>query len=117
LLEHYNINVNGPLALFQATLPLLNSAKQPKIVTIGSSAGSVGGMEKRPMPNTTYGTSKAALHYLTRKMHFEHENLIAFPIDPGYVLSPFPKKCAVSLHYLSPVSEFCTSLNLAINAG
>jgi norsolorinic acid ketoreductase len=37
----------------------------------------------RPFPNAAYGTSKAALNYLTRKMHYEHENLIVFPIDPG----------------------------------
>lgn len=83
LREHFEINVLGPLTLFQATLPLLEKAKAPKFVTVSSTAGSIGGMETIPIPNSSYGTSKAALNYLTRKMHFEHEGLIAFPISPG----------------------------------
>ncbi|KAK4691480.1 hypothetical protein P7C71_g5527, partial [Lecanoromycetidae sp. Uapishka_2] len=85
LREHFEINVLGPLALFKATLPLLEKANAPKFVTMSSGAGSIGGMEMAPIPNSSYGPSKAALNYLTRKMHFEHEWLIAFPIDPGWV--------------------------------
>jgi NAD(P)-dependent dehydrogenase (short-subunit alcohol dehydrogenase family) len=32
-----------------------------------------------------YGASKAALNSLTRKLHFENEWLVAFPLDPGPV--------------------------------
>ena len=45
--------------------------------------GSIGGMEKRPVPMNAYGASKAAAYYLVRKMYFENEGLIAFAIDPG----------------------------------
>jgi norsolorinic acid ketoreductase len=83
LQEHILINAIGPLLLFQAVLPLLEKSAKPKFVAISSSAGSIGGMDLRPFPNAAYGTSKAALNYLTRKMHYEHENLIVFPIDPG----------------------------------
>jgi NAD(P)-dependent dehydrogenase (short-subunit alcohol dehydrogenase family) len=32
-----------------------------------------------------YGASKAALNSLTRKIHFENEWLVAFPLNPGPV--------------------------------
>ena len=81
--EHHDINVLGPLTLFQATLPLLNHAKAPKFVTMSSLAGTIGGMEDVPVPNAVYAPSKTALNWLTRKIHFEHENLIVFPLHPG----------------------------------
>ena len=83
LQEHISVNAMGPLLLFQAVLPLLEKSAEPKFVVISSSAGSLGGMETRAFPNAAYGTSKATLNYLTRKMHYEHENLVVFPVDPG----------------------------------
>ena len=85
LLDHVNVNAIGPLLLFQATQPLLAKSSDAKFITMGSSAGSIAGMELRPVPNAVYGPSKALLNYLTRKIHFEHENITAFPIDPGWV--------------------------------
>ncbi|KAB2572375.1 putative sterigmatocystin biosynthesis ketoreductase stcE [Lasiodiplodia theobromae] len=87
--EHFDVNVVGPVVLFQAVLPLLEAATKdgaspPKFITIGSSAGSIGGMELRPFPNAAYAPGKAALHYLTKKIHTEHPELIALPIDPGW---------------------------------
>jgi norsolorinic acid ketoreductase len=69
--------------LFQATNALLSKAKQPKIVLLGSPFGAIGGMEKHMNPMFAYGTSKAAAHYILRRIHFEHQNLIAFSVDPG----------------------------------
>lgn len=49
------------------------------------------------MPTTPYGTSKATVNYLTKKIHQEHEKdgLIAFPLHPGLVQTdlgnPFAK--------------------------
>ena len=83
ILEHFNINVIGVIHLFQAVFPLLNKAKAPKFITLGTSAASLSNMENRNFPNTPYGTSKVALNYVTRKIHFENPNLIAFPLDPG----------------------------------
>lgn len=83
--EHLSINAIGSLLLFQAVLPLLQKASQPKLVVLGSPIGSIGGMEKRPVPMSAYGVSKTAAHYLVRKMHFENEGLIAFAVDPGFV--------------------------------
>ena len=83
--EHLDVNTIGPLVLFQATQPLLKKAVHGpgKFVTVSSPIGSIGGMEQRPFPMSAYGASKAALNYLTRKIHFEHEDLIAFAVDPG----------------------------------
>jgi NAD(P)-dependent dehydrogenase (short-subunit alcohol dehydrogenase family) len=39
MLPHYQVNVVGNVALFQAVYPLLEKAKEPKFITIGSSAG------------------------------------------------------------------------------
>ena len=81
--EHFEINVCAVIYLFQAVLPLLNKAKMPKFVTLGTSAASMADMEKRNFPNPAYGTSKAALNYITLKIHFENPKLTAFPLDPG----------------------------------
>ena len=83
LQRHLDINVYGVVWLFQAVLPLLNKAPAPKWVSMSSSAGSLGEMATRPFPSGAYGTSKAALNYLTLKMHFENPKLCAFPMDPG----------------------------------
>jgi norsolorinic acid ketoreductase len=81
LQTHIEINVFGPLHLLQAALPLLEKAAAPKWVTIGSSAASMG--EMPPVPNAVYGSSKAMLNWLTRRLHFEEEWLTSFVIHPG----------------------------------
>jgi norsolorinic acid ketoreductase len=83
LLEHLRVNVFGVILLFKAVRPLLLAAKQPKFVTIGTSAASLSEMATRNFPNSVYGTSKAALNYITLKTHFENPTLTAFPLDPG----------------------------------
>ena len=83
LQRHLDINVYAQVWLWQAVLPLLLKAEAPKFVTMSSSAGSLSEMEFRPFPSGAYGTSKAALNYLTLKMHFEEEHVCTFPIDPG----------------------------------
>jgi norsolorinic acid ketoreductase len=85
MLEHFKINSLAPLLLFQATAPLLNAAINAKFVTVTSGAGSISGMDKLQVENTAYGASKAALNFITRKIHFENPNLIAFPINPGWL--------------------------------
>lgn len=79
------VNAMGPVRLFQATASLLKKAEKPKFVVITSVASSIGSMEHIPFTLTNYGTSKAAVNYITRRIHFENEWLIAFPISPGVV--------------------------------
>jgi norsolorinic acid ketoreductase len=81
--EHFQVNATGTLILFQAVHNLLDAAKNPKFVPIGTPVGSVGEQEAYPLPSTAYGTSKSALNFLTRKLHFEHENIVIFPLAPG----------------------------------
>ena len=42
----------------------------------------------RPLSNGAYGSSKAALNYFTRKIHYENHKLCAFPIDLAKVNFP-----------------------------
>jgi norsolorinic acid ketoreductase len=81
--NHFEVNTVGPLALFQATWPLLQAAPKPKFVVVTTGLASIGDMGSMPMPVTAYGASKAAVNYITRKIHFENPDLIAFPISPG----------------------------------
>jgi norsolorinic acid ketoreductase len=85
MMEHYQINVLGPLHLFQAAAPLLFAAERPKFIAMSSGAGSISGIEKLKVENTAYGASKAALNFVTRRIHAENEHLIAFPINPGWL--------------------------------
>ena len=81
--EHLDVNSTAVLILFQATYPLLKKSSSAKFVVIGASAGSIGMIEKFPFPNGSYSASKATVNSLVRKMHFENDWLIAFPIHPG----------------------------------
>ena len=81
--EHVDGDGFGPLYLFQATLPLLQKSQGGKFVGIGSSLGSIGGMDQRPISATAYGISKAVQHWTVRKIHYEHPELVALVVDPG----------------------------------
>jgi norsolorinic acid ketoreductase len=81
LQAHIDLNAFGVLHLLQATLPLLEKSKNPKWATIGSSAGSLGAMP--PVPNAAYAPSKAMVHWLTRRLHFEEQWLTSMTIHPG----------------------------------
>jgi NAD(P)-dependent dehydrogenase (short-subunit alcohol dehydrogenase family) len=63
---HYAVNVRAPFFLVQAALPALRRGVDPAIVNISSSVGSM------VKPGTMlYGSSKAALEYLTRAWAYE----------------------------------------------
>ena len=89
MLEHYTVNVVGVVTLFRAVRPLLletiAKGKQPKFVTMSSSAGSIGAQDRAPVPNAAYGPSKAALNWITIKIHLENTDLglNTFAIHPG----------------------------------
>jgi len=84
--DHFEINVVGTLVLFQAAWPLLKaSTLSPKFIPISSGAGSLTDGASIPVGMLAYGASKAAENYLSRKLHFEHPELVCFPISPGGV--------------------------------
>lgn len=83
--EHFEVNTVGAIILFQALYPLLLKRQTRKFITISSNAASIGAIFDSP--HTAYGTSKAALNFVTQSIHKEHssEGFIAFPIHPGFV--------------------------------
>ncbi|MCJ1332572.1 hypothetical protein MMC10_009265 [Thelotrema lepadinum] len=81
--EHYEVNFLGPLALFQATLPLLEKSANPKFVGVSTGAATIGNMDKWPVPVTAYGASKVALNFFLRKASMEHPGIVIYPIHPG----------------------------------
>ncbi|KII84565.1 hypothetical protein PLICRDRAFT_45941 [Plicaturopsis crispa FD-325 SS-3] len=85
--HHFKVNAIGPLVLFQAFYVLLRAAPRgvPKFVVISSFVGSIEAGAALPLGLSAYGTSKAAINYLTRKIHFENERLVAFAVHPGTV--------------------------------
>ena len=83
--DHFATNVVGPVTLFQTTWPLLEKSASPVFVVLSTGIASLSDMGDIPIPAAAYGASKATLNYIVRKIHFEHEKLIAFPISPGYV--------------------------------
>ncbi|KAL3475424.1 NAD(P)-binding protein [Aspergillus californicus] len=84
LRDHIDVNAMGPVYLFQAVYPLLQKSSNPVFVGVGSPIGSIGGMELRPYSMGAYGPSKAMLHWVIRKIHFENERFVSFVADPGF---------------------------------
>ncbi|KAF8171706.1 NAD(P)-binding protein [Pholiota molesta] len=89
--EHFAVNVLGPIVLFQSIRDVLKASALPRFVPISSGAGSVAAIQPGGMDIAVYGTSKAALNWVTRKIHFENEWLIAFPQCPGPVETDMAK--------------------------
>ena len=64
--EHIAVNVLAPYFLIQAALPYLQQSESAVVINISSSSGSLA------IPGQSmYGTSKAALEYLTRSLAAE----------------------------------------------
>jgi NAD(P)-dependent dehydrogenase (short-subunit alcohol dehydrogenase family) len=80
--DHYQVNAVGPIILFQALYPLLAKRQTRKFVTVSTMGASI--ERTIPVPSTVYGSSKAALNYITRSIHKEHspEGFVVFPIHP-----------------------------------
>lgn len=87
LREAFETNTIVPLAVFQAFHPLLlkSPTGSPRVINISSSVGSIAAQE--PFPGGAYGPSKAALNWITRSLHLQHEaeGLVAVALHPGWV--------------------------------
>ncbi|KJA15416.1 hypothetical protein HYPSUDRAFT_207904 [Hypholoma sublateritium FD-334 SS-4] len=84
--EHFTVNVLGTVILFQALHDLLKASASPRFIPISTGGASLSRKTiELPINIAAYGSSKAALNYVTRKIHFENEWLIAFPLAPGVV--------------------------------
>jgi NAD(P)-dependent dehydrogenase (short-subunit alcohol dehydrogenase family) len=85
MIEHFQVNVVGPLLLFQATAELLDAAPEPKFFTISSAVGSISYQEHLPLESSAYGSSKAALNFVSSRIHFENPKILAAPVHPGWL--------------------------------
>lgn len=81
----FDVNVKAPFFLTQALWPLLkagaSAAKPAKVINIGS----VDGLRVSPWETYSYQTSKAAIHYLTRRMaaRLIRDGIVVSAIAPG----------------------------------
>ena len=99
LREHFEVNTIGPVRLFNAFFPLLSKSSNPKYIVVSSVAGSVGSASSAalaPFLTATYGASKAATNYVTQRIFIEHPNIVAFPLQPGWVQTEMGNKAASS---------------------
>jgi len=78
----WEVNVRGPLLLFQATYDLLPKPNG-KFVVISSGSGTIG--QEHKLGQSAYGQSKAAVNYMVSKLHYEHPELIILAISPGWL--------------------------------
>lgn len=81
-LDVFNVNVNGPMRVFQAFLPRLGSGA--KVVSFGSQVGA----STWPYPGyEVYSASKAALHRLMVSVALgtKDRGVIAISVHPGWV--------------------------------
>jgi NAD(P)-dependent dehydrogenase (short-subunit alcohol dehydrogenase family) len=83
--HHYAVNVRAPLLLVKAGLPSLRRSQDAAIVNVSSSVGSI----VKP-GNMLYGSTKAALEYLTRAWAYElaEDRIRVNCIAPGPVDTP-----------------------------
>ena len=107
LMEHVNVNAAGVVRLFQATWPLLQKADKPKFMVVSSGVGTIAGMEHVPWTVSSCGASKAAVNFLTRRIHFENKNLIAFAVHPGYTFSLLSHVCDIDTLIESHMIVLC----------
>lgn len=80
--EVFNVNVNGPMRVFQAFLPRLRDGS--RVIGFGSQVGA----STWPYPGfESYAASKAALHQLTHAMALgvKDRGIIVVSVHPGWV--------------------------------
>jgi hypothetical protein len=79
--DHFTVNTLGTMALIQATYPLLKaSTSTPKFVAISSRVGSIATGAVLPFPQTEYGTSKAAVNWMIKKLWTENPGLSQYTV-------------------------------------
>ncbi|OLN93276.1 Norsolorinic acid ketoreductase 2 [Colletotrichum chlorophyti] len=107
--KHFNVNVIGPLTLFQATADLLKGSKtgSPKFVAISTIIGSIGSQEilsNFPKSSSPYGASKAALNWFIRLLSFEEPWLTSWVFHPGLVETDLTSGGSMDLKALGAIS-------------
>jgi len=106
--RHYAVNVAGPMFLLAAALPSLREGEHPSVINLSSSVGST----IKPT-NTVYGSTKAALEYLTRAWAYElaQDGIRVNCIAPGPVDTPIHATYSDNLD--ATYAEFVRGLPMA----
>lgn len=108
--KHFNVNVLGPLTLFQATADLLKQASKtgsPKFIAVSTIIGSIGSQEifaNFPKSSSPYGASKAALNWFIRLLSFEEPWLTSWVFHPGLVETDLTSGGSMDLKALGAIS-------------
>ena len=84
MLDVYHTNAVGPLLVVQSYLPLLKKSSAPKVINMTTSMASNVLFSAFP-PATAYGTSKAALVYLTSLLAVAIKDVLFLACAPGWV--------------------------------
>ncbi|KAL2851595.1 NAD(P)-binding protein [Aspergillus pseudoustus] len=91
---HFETNVCGFVRVYQAFLGLLKAAKEPRLVTIGSSAAFLTCRNMIAYPNAAYAPTKLVQHWYTKTVALQEPWLTAFPVDPGFVQTNIGNRAA-----------------------
>ncbi|PYI06497.1 NAD(P)-binding protein [Aspergillus sclerotiicarbonarius CBS 121057] len=114
LQEHLEINTVGPVRLFQAALPLLKKSPQARFVVMSSLMGTIAGIVDVAIPIATYGASKAAANFFTRKIHFENEGVATLAVHPGSVKTDSGNDAARAVGYPEAFVEIEDSVKAVV---
>jgi len=78
----WEVNVRGPIVLFQAFYDLL-PRPHGKFVVVSSGKGTISGGHSAV--EATYGQSKAAVNYMIANMHYVYKDIAVLALNPGWV--------------------------------
>ena len=87
LLDIFRVNAAGTLLTTQCYLDLIRHGTQPKIVSISSWFGSIGGKDENFVNNFGYSASKVSVNLFMRHLAIllAKENILTVALDPGWV--------------------------------
>ncbi|TRM66700.1 NAD(P)-binding protein [Schizophyllum amplum] len=109
MISHFEVNVNGPLVLFQSAYQLMRaSTSTPKFVPVSSIGGTISLGATFPGNIYPYGASKAALNWVSRKLHNDHLEFIVFPINPGGVETDMIRTALKTEKWMQGSTPFAT---------
>ncbi|GAB1317998.1 hypothetical protein MFIFM68171_08208 [Madurella fahalii] len=110
ILEHYQVNVLGPITLYQATRDLLQkSPGKPIFAFVGSEAGA---RRRQPaIPNALYGPTKSVLEWLGVRINAEDEWLNTFVLVPGWAQTDMGHMAARIFGFAEPPIKQEDSVN------
>ena len=77
------VNLNGPIRLSHAALPLLTDQSGSRIVNVSSGAGQFD--DEIDSSHLPYGVSKAGLNAFTNALAAQYEDLLVNAVCPGWV--------------------------------